>query len=147
MEEKSIYDCNRSGFHEKQAAIKRKRQLKAQGSCRSGVMCPARIELVKTYGGFKATFYKSHLGHDFAGKHLRISKSDVQKLTVKLSNEVSTSRILKDAHDTQGNESSRLDITTKKDLTNLSRHLHFNQSNQFNKNDYSSVDCWKKNAG
>lgn len=84
------------------------------------------------------------MGHDCEGKHLRISKSDVQNLTVKLSNEVSKTRILKDVHGSSNNESSRMAITTKKDLKNISRHLHFDQSGRFDKNDYSSVDVWKK---
>ena len=94
--EQGIYDYNRFGFYEKQPSIKRKRQLKAKGSCKEGWMCPARIELQKTCDGFKMMFYKTHVGHDCEGKHLRITKSDVQTLTVKLSNEVTKTRILKD---------------------------------------------------
>ena len=76
-------------------------------------------------------FFKSHFGHDFSEKNLRISKSDAQKLTVKLSDKVSTSRISKDTDGYTGQQIFTFGYYNEEGSQKYIKKSSFNQSRRF----------------
>lgn len=58
------YVCHRDGKpHPLVAEDQRLRRLKAQGSCKMGVSCPAGMESKETPAGIELTYFPRHLGH------------------------------------------------------------------------------------
>lgn len=52
------------------------RQLKSQGSCKSGNVCPAAIFVVESAAGFSVTYYSTHFGHEQDLAHLPLQKEE-----------------------------------------------------------------------
>ena len=137
-----LYLCNRSGFYyAEKSADKLSRQLKIQGSRKSGKTCPAHIEWKQINGSIQVVYYKTHAGHDCAAKHLPLPQSDVQELQAKVAYEVSGMRILKDARESL---SQRTALITNKDLKNVSRSLGSEHTGRYDQNDATSIDIWQK---
>lgn len=71
----TIYHCHRSGKYTSKS--KGKRQLKSQGSCRSGSDCPASMRsTLKQDGSVSVEYQKEHCGHIKEVAHQRLSTAE-----------------------------------------------------------------------
>ncbi|CAL4138746.1 unnamed protein product [Meganyctiphanes norvegica] len=59
--EKSLFHCRRSGIFKPRG--KGKRQLKSQGSCKTGFYCSSTIELSINNGNYEVHYFEDHSGH------------------------------------------------------------------------------------
>ena len=71
---KRYYSCNRSGTFTSKGDGKRR--LKSQGSCKTGKLCLASMEVVVTSEGVTLTYHSSHCGHDFNLAHTWLQEKD-----------------------------------------------------------------------
>ena len=69
-----FFECNRSGTHSRKQKLKfGGKQLKSQGSCRSGLYCPARIRCeVSIEKEVTVDHISTHVGHLLEPKHVRL---------------------------------------------------------------------------
>lgn len=75
---RTVYYCNRSGVHVSEATGKR--QLKSQGSVRSGHCCPASMSVYEHDGSVSVTYYSTHHGHEKKLCHLSVAASEREQI-------------------------------------------------------------------
>ncbi|XP_067134135.1 uncharacterized protein [Centruroides vittatus] len=99
---KKIYTCHRSGNYVPKGCGKR--QIKSQGSCKSGKICLASIEVFITSNSIIVKYHKNHCGHDLSLAHIHLSDSEKAVIAGKLANGVTLQRILDDIRDSARKE-------------------------------------------
>lgn len=90
------YYCHRSGNFQPKG--KGKRQLKTQGSCKTGECCVAHIKATRDMcsGKVNVEYCPTHHSHDVTLGHLTMSKDTRMKIAAKLHQGVTIERILDD---------------------------------------------------
>ncbi|XP_035223621.1 uncharacterized protein LOC118196305 isoform X1 [Stegodyphus dumicola] len=75
---RTLFCCNRSGTYK--AKGKGERQLKAQGTSKTGFSCTATV-ILKDFGNrFEAVYFKEHYKHEKSLCHLPIPKQEKQSI-------------------------------------------------------------------
>ena len=76
-----VFYCNRNGIYKSKGCGKR--QLKIQGSCKTGGSCPAAIVVDENNGQLHCRYYPTHYGHEVKVAFQRISAGDKQEIAGK----------------------------------------------------------------
>ena len=74
---KTYLRCHRSGTCNSTAWL---RAPKSQGTCKIGKNCPATIEMIEDAECIKVIYFKTHVGHDFDMKHIRVKEFEKENL-------------------------------------------------------------------
>ncbi|XP_067126925.1 uncharacterized protein, partial [Centruroides vittatus] len=119
-----------------------KRQIKSQGSCKSGKICLASIEVFITSNSIIVKYHKNHCGHDFSLAHIHLSDSEKAVIAGILANGVILQRILDDIRDTASNELYRIHLVTRKDLQNIKCAYNLQEKKKYHPEDKFSVQLW-----
>ena len=93
------YYCNRSGKYQPKGHGQR--QIKSQGTCKTGEQCIAHIKATvdALSGQVVVKYCATHHNHDIRLAHLRMSNETRMNVTAKLQQGVSIERILDDIRD------------------------------------------------
>jgi len=113
---KSVYYCHRSGQFTTDSTGKR--QMKTQGSCKSGNRCTAAI-VVERERSFQVSYFPQHYGHEKTLGHRTLSLSDRQQSAGKLTQGDPPRRILDDIRTSVTDKVERVHLTTLKDIRNI----------------------------
>jgi hypothetical protein len=119
------------------------RQLKAQGSCKTGDLCPAHITFTEdSSGSVQVTCVLDHVGHENEGKHLRIDKESRARIAKELTDGVKASVICKKARKevTPTKTIRRTNLMTTKDVRNIANSFNLVKSGKGHTEDPSHVD-------
>lgn len=116
----TTYLCNRSGeFHSKGLG---KRMLKSQGSCKIGHHCTSQLSVSSDHssGSVSVVLCETHYGHGMQIEHLRLSKSEREKIAGQLKMGITQDRILDDIRNSLTSTSlDRVHLLSKKDIANI----------------------------
>jgi len=142
---RSVYFCNRSGHYVSQSAGKR--QIKSQGSSRSGQSCPASMIVNERGSLFTATYFPTHYGHEKKLCHLTLASSERQQIAGKLLQGVPPSRILQDIRTSLTSDVERVHLTSRQDISNVKNLFGITVSGtsevvQTRMSDATSVHAW-----
>ncbi|XP_035205256.1 uncharacterized protein LOC118180242 isoform X1 [Stegodyphus dumicola] len=139
---RTLFCCNRSGTYK--AKGKGERQLKAQGTSKTGFSCTATV-ILKDFGNrFEAVYFKEHYKHEKSLCHLPIPKQEKQSIAGKLLQGVEEKRILQDARFSSRDDIETKQLITRKDLHNIKRDfgLSINSKGLILTDDETSVWSW-----
>ncbi|XP_072377992.1 uncharacterized protein [Diabrotica undecimpunctata] len=146
--EKQYYECRRSHRNRKEKhdlKMKRKRQLKSQGSCKLEKSCVSQIILKRNEESDECfiTYYKSHYLHGEDIQHLQITKEDKDIIASKLILGVPAKAILTSTRDMIYKDLKRVDLLTNKDINNIKMSYKVSvKDGYFHHDDATSVDIW-----
>ncbi|CAH0560267.1 unnamed protein product [Brassicogethes aeneus] len=138
------YNCNRSktSYSTKDEA-QMKRLQKCQGSCKMTHSCTSSIKVTSENGKYHIEWQKTHYGHDFEQKHIRLPKPERHCIASKLISGVTTQRILESTRDKIGDPLKRIDLLTAKDIRNIKSSFNIeSRDGKKHPNDAFSVDLW-----
>ncbi|XP_023232229.1 uncharacterized protein LOC111632094 [Centruroides sculpturatus] len=137
---KKIYTCHQSGIYVPKGCGKR--QIKSQGSCKSGKICLASIEVSIRSNSIRVKYHKNHCGHNLSLAHIHLSDSEKAVIARKLANGVTLQRILDDIRDSASNELTRIHLVTRKDLQNIKFAYNIQEMKKHHPEDKISVQLW-----
>ena len=136
------YYCNRAGKYEGRG--KGIRQLKSQGSSKTGYQCAANMKVVHNTvtNRVQVEYCATHSSHSINLGHLRMSHELKMNIAGKLQEGVAMDRILDDIRDTISPDGvTREHLVTRKDIHNI-RVQHNIEGIMRHKNDLTSVCAW-----
>lgn len=123
----------------------KKRQIKSQGSCKSGRHCPARMHC--TFDGTQVTvnFTSSHYGHDLNPAHLQLSKQTYQVVAQHLVLGVPREKVTRNVAKvlTPSKKKHRYNLISNKDVDNIASKFNLNKG-QYHENDPESIEIFVK---
>ncbi len=134
--------CNRSGTVRIKNELKR--QVKSQGSCKTGKCCIAHMKVVEDTitGTIKVHYCSTHNTHSIEIAHLPIPPSVKSKIASKLHDGVDIEKILDDVRDdTLSTGIGREQLLSRQDIQNILRHLDLGSVTK-HKNDHTSTCAW-----
>ncbi|XP_031354776.1 uncharacterized protein LOC116179198 isoform X4 [Photinus pyralis] len=138
------YNCNRSfaGKGPRDKNKQYKRLLKSKGSCKMSSYCTSQIKVTKKGGSdILIQWQKTHYGHTFDLKHIRLSIQDREEVALKLISGVTSEKILEEIQNGLEKELKRLDLLTRKDIWNIKERFNIKDSDgERLVNDAISVD-------
>ncbi|KAB0805351.1 hypothetical protein PPYR_02321 [Photinus pyralis] len=141
-----LYECNRSG--KPPNTCTRKRLQKSQGSVKIGYACTSHIiiKVNNSTGAVHMKYLKTHYGHTFELQHIRIPESSKTAVASKLSLGVSVPKIINSVRDSiDENALQRVDLITKKDISNIRKSFGLNVLDGVRHSDDAiSVALWAK---
>lgn len=142
--------CNRSGIpdtkNKGKSTNKKTRQPKAQGSCKIGRLCPARIICILEEGQFIVTFVSSHHGHELDPAHVGLTGQLYEEIARDLAKGVPKERVCRDVGEkrTPSKKDHRYNLITKKDIDNIANKFQLNEDGRYHEDDVLSVDIFIK---
>ena len=140
------FDCNRSGKHLRQQKLRnREKQLKSQGSCRSGFHCPARIRFELTKDKKVIVDYVfTHIGHSCEAEHVRIDDEHREIIRADLERGVNPTTIWRNIRkDYTPTKTIRPhNLLTKQDVRNILKKFDLDKPGQMHSSDPLSVDLF-----
>jgi len=114
------YYCHRSGtFTGTQGTGKR--QLKSQGSCRSGKHCTACMAVIEHKGTYTVTYFPTHYGHEKLLGHLHVQSPERLQIAGQLTQGIPPARILLDIRSSVTGSVERIHLATHQDIKNVKR--------------------------
>lgn len=137
------YTCHRSG--DIRTRGKKIRSFKTGGSNKINAYCPAEMNVIVDETKCVVHFCKTHVGHRLEEDmgHLFLSVSDRQNIASKIAAGIPLQTILDDIRDSVSNcHLERTHLLTKKDLYNIEKAYHLNETSVRHVNDAISVDAW-----
>ncbi|XP_072385917.1 uncharacterized protein [Diabrotica undecimpunctata] len=143
-QETSYYECIRSSKNYS-AKKDRERALKSQGSFKMVNSCTSQIIVSKNIQTDCCVikYFKTHYGHEDDIEHLHIPKSDKENIASKLILGVSSKIVLQNVRDSIGGELKRVDLLTRKDITNIKHSYGIDLKDGCrHKDDATSVHLW-----
>ena len=138
------YYCNRSGSYKGKGSGKR--QLKIQGSCKTGKTCIAHLKVTENLQTqmISVQYCSTHSNHHLELCHLPVPKTTKQLIAMKLQEGVSIERILDDIRDNLlSNKIGRNQLVTRQDIMNIQKQINIDTI-QKDANDLLSVCAWVK---
>ncbi|CAG9828164.1 unnamed protein product, partial [Diabrotica balteata] len=141
------YICNRSGKTRDFSSSSKIIKNKICGFKKIGFSCSSQIKLIiNKNSSVSMTFLKTHYGHDFDIKHLRLPKEDKINIAQKLTLGINMTKIL-DTYRENFDEQKlkRADLLTRKDIRNIksSYNIHLQEGVRPSE-DAISVDMYVK---
>lgn len=136
------YYCNRAGKYKPKGS--NIRQMKLQGTCKTGKQCTAHIKVTIKHETSKVkVFYcSSHHNHAIALAHLRMPTATRMKIAAKLQEGVGMDHILDTIRDSVTAEGiNREHLVTRTDLYNIKDQYNISSGSMKHKNDLYSVDA------
>gem|GEM_PF-4549271 len=112
-------------------------------SVKTGRCCPARLLVSKKLENITVSYFKTHLGHNFSLRTLRISPDERAQIAKRIESGVSSDRILDDIRDSflDAEKLERVHLLEKRDLYNIIRDFKINPE-RAHQDDYISTAYW-----
>ncbi|XP_064465459.1 uncharacterized protein LOC135377038 [Ornithodoros turicata] len=132
--------CHRSGTYIPKGTGAR--QLKSQGSVKSGGTCLAHMKVSKDGPLVTVKYQSSHLGHDFQLCHTTLSTSEKATIAEKLQEGVTLDAVLDSIRSNLDGSLQRIHLATRQDLHNIMRDFKITYNEKLHENDYVSVALW-----
>ncbi|CAL4138516.1 unnamed protein product, partial [Meganyctiphanes norvegica] len=114
------YACRRSGIYRSQGTGKR--NLKAQGSCKTGRSCPASLKVIMhPEGEVDVAYCKTHFGHQLELAHTTHKTSFKQSVASLLMQGFSKDKVLDAIRQANAENPDRKHLVKRKDLHNIAK--------------------------
>ena len=134
------YYCNRCGKYNPKG--ENQRNLKVQGSCKTGKNCLAHIKTATSIEtGLVQVQYCDHHNHKVSLGHLKLPDDIKGKIASQLQQRIPADKIMDIVRDSISKEVSTEHIITKQDIRNIQNQYNI-QSISRNPNDLTSVCTW-----
>ncbi|XP_064475703.1 uncharacterized protein LOC135389598 [Ornithodoros turicata] len=114
------------------------RQLKSQGSVKTGGTCLAHMTVCKDGTEVRVNYQSSHLGHNFELCHTTLSTTEKAGIAAKLQEGVTMDAVLDGIRNNLDGTLDRIHLATRQDLHNIMRDFKITYNEKLHENDYIS---------